>query len=243
MNNSSDLESAAALVYSLDSDGEYDDIFYDLLMEISDRDLQVPNLGEVRNQDGSVRKVKRADYSRGRKRIKTRNPWTDIYWLGLIGDPTTNDPNSRNGKEFRRMFRTPFPVFEDIVYKCRATGEPIFNYESKIICGEVTIPLELKILFVLRVLAGGLLIKDAAEMTNRFISNSEGTMFFKSFCKLFRQHFGPMFIKPLTGEALLCSLKEYAMLGLPGCVGSVDAVFVWWDCIPTLKQNLCKLII
>ena len=98
----------------------------------------------------------------------------------------------------------------------------------------------MKILFVLRVLGSGLLMKDGTEMTNRFISNTAATSFFKIFCELFRKHFGHVYIKPLSGNTMLASLKEYAFLGLPGCVGSIDAVFIPWDMVPTELSNLCK---
>ena len=57
---------------------------------------------------------------------------------------------------------------------------------------------------------------------------------------MFREHFGPLYIKPLTDEELTASLKEYSMLGLPGCAGSVDATFIPWDNVPTVLQNLCN---
>jgi hypothetical protein len=225
-------------LYLLDDADE--DLLYDAISELSEIDIQVPNLGEIRNKDGSVRKVKRTDYSRTPKRVKTKDPWNSIYWLQLISDPNTNNPSHRNGKDFRRMFRTPFPVFKDIVDKCRQTNEPFFNYENKIICGEVAIPLELKILFVLRVLGSGLIMRDGAEMTNGFISNTTGTTFFKEFCKLFRRHFGDLYINNQSDESIRNSLKEYAMLGLPGCAGSMDGVFINWDMVPNEDQILCK---
>ena len=119
---------AIALSLLLDDSGsegdELSDLFYDAIINLSEADLifQTPNLGEVRNADGTVRKVRRLDHSRGAKREKTSDPWTDIFWLQLISDPTTGDPSHRNGKEFGRMFRTPFPVFQNIVDKCRATN-------------------------------------------------------------------------------------------------------------------------
>ena len=34
-------------------------------------------------------------------------------------------------------------------------------------------------------------------------------------------------------------MKTYAMLGLPGCIGSIDATFVPWGRVPTSLGNLC----
>lgn len=233
------LEEITAL-YLLDSSASTSDLFYEAMINFSERDLNEEGSFVRRNRDGSVRSVNREDYSRSAKRVKTNNPWNEVSWLILIRKPDISTPTSRNGKDFRRMFRTPFPVFEFIVNECRATNEPAFNYEQNIKAGQVAIPLELKILFVLRVLGSGLLMRDGAELTNNFISNTEGTSFFKMFCKLFRKHFGPKYIKPLTDDALLRSMREYLMIGLAGCVGSVDGVFIPWDAIPFEDGNLCK---
>jgi hypothetical protein len=63
--------------------------------EFSDEDAEI-----LFNADGSVRKVKRVDYSRGAKKAKLANPWENCMWLTLLRDESTEDPSSRNGKEF-----------------------------------------------------------------------------------------------------------------------------------------------
>ena len=174
--NDSRNELIAATLLLLEDDLDLDD-FQAVIEEMNRYDLLqlVNNYQEVLlNKDGSERKVRRIDYSRGKKRIKSSNPWDEFYWLTLISDPNVRDPSHSNGIEFRRMFRTPFPVFEDIVSKCRETNEKEFNYEENSICNVEPIPLELKILFVLRVLATGLTLSDATDLNNKFISNSEG---------------------------------------------------------------------
>ena len=35
-------------------------------------------------------------------------------------------------------------------------------------------------------------------------------------------------------------MKQYSMLGLPGCVGSIDATFVPWDSCSANLANLCN---
>jgi len=67
------------------------------------------------NQDGSERKVDRDDYSRGPKRPKSDTPWLDCRWLLNLQDDEIKDPGSRLGKEFRRKFRVPHPVFVQII--------------------------------------------------------------------------------------------------------------------------------
>ena len=72
------------------------------------------------------------------------------------------DPTIANGKGFRRKFRTPLPVFMDIVRLCKETNDDKFNYpEYHPIDNSKNIPLELKVLFVLRILAGGIKFGDA----------------------------------------------------------------------------------
>ena len=47
-------------LYLLDDSNE--DLLFEAISELSEIDIQVPNLGEIRNKDGSTRKVKRTDY-------------------------------------------------------------------------------------------------------------------------------------------------------------------------------------
>ena len=114
--NDSRNEMIAATLLLLEDDLDLDD-FQAVIEELNRHDLLqlVNNYEEVLlNKDGSKRKVNRVDYSRKKKRIKNSNPWDDLYWLNLISDPNVRDPSHSSGIEFRRMFRTPFPVFEDI---------------------------------------------------------------------------------------------------------------------------------
>ena len=132
-------------------------------------------------KDGSVRKRKPKEGQEGlkvTKRAKNDNPWQTIYFLRLIRDPNVQDPLLRSGKEFRRLFRVPFPVFESLIQRCRATGDACFNYPDKNRNGQPNIPLELKVLTVLRILAGGLMFKDGS-LISQYISETETNRFFK----------------------------------------------------------------
>lgn len=184
-------------------------------------DVEVPEAPLLFNADGSLRKVNRTDYSRRKKDKKVGNPWETCKYLRLIRDPDVNDPTSPKGKEFRAKFRTPFPVYEVIVQMCRDTGERAFNYAETCVNGEYSIPLELKLLAAIRVLACGSgfdLVADACG----FMSRTTCNVFFKDFVRLFRRHFADKFIKPLEGASLEGSMAVYAKLGLAGCVGSID---------------------
>ena len=196
-------------------------------------------VNDIEEGDGGRRS--RIDYSRSKKRKKIENPWENIYYLKLIKTEAVKDPRTREGKEFRADFRVPFPIFNDVIVpKCRATKEKCFNYEKNAIAGVIAIPLELKILFVLRVLGSGLFIKDGVQLTTeRYMSTNAGNTFFRQFIKLFVKHFKDEYIKEeMDNETLRRTLKEYSMLGLPGCVGSIDAVFIKWNKVPYDLSNL-----
>ena len=193
--------------------------------------------------DGSrIRKVKRTDYSRGKKEMKPSegkvDPRTFLKWMLWIQDLEIRDPTSRNGKRFRNLFRLPFSIFEAIVDSCKNTGDSLFVYGLKDCTGEYSIPIEVKIMFTLRVLAGGTKIADAAELSG-FMSNSEGNRFFKKFVVKFALIFEHIHIRPLEGDELLRSMATYARLGIPGAAGSVDCTFIPWGRVPADMHNLC----
>jgi hypothetical protein len=121
----------------------------------------------IRNKDGSIKKRKRDNYERNAKRQMPNNPedtGTNLY-MQLITHPNVSDTSSSQGKQFRKMFRTPYPVFLKIVDLCRAIPGKVFNYGPKDVCGKPSIPLEIKILTVLRQLACGMKIYESAEMS------------------------------------------------------------------------------
>ena len=140
------------------------------------------------NADGSGRKRNRMDYTRTKKLPKSPDPWQQVKWLQLISDPTVNDPTSRSGKDFCKTFRVPYPLFVKMVQMCKETDDPLFNYSTTDAAGSPSIPLELKILAVLRTLGGGLKFNDASEMSG-YMSMSSLNSFFKNFNARFRIHF------------------------------------------------------
>ena len=123
----------------------------------------------ILNADGSVRQVKRWDYSRGPKEEKKSNPWEVCKYLILYRHERVNEPTSRQGKKFRRKFRLPYPVFVELVEVCKETGEPCFCYAVVTITGEYSIPLELKIMSALRVLAVGCSFDAVADMDEFYV--------------------------------------------------------------------------
>lgn len=195
---------------------------------------------QIMNKDGTVRKVRRFDYSRGERKLKSNvSPWEIVPWLIDLSNPNVRDPSKREGKEFRRKFRVPYPVFQDILMLTKDIPDRAFHHLPRTVTGAWVIPLELKILMVLRVQAGGLKFVDAAELTG-YMTEGTACAFFKHFNKMFRCFHQETIIRPLTGDAMKESMRTYAMLGLPGCVGSVDATFIPWERCNNALQNLCS---
>lgn len=224
-----------------DSSSEEENFVVDYILNDDEEEDDEEEHVQLLNKDGSIRKVKRKNYDRRPKKKKcNENPWTISPWLKLLLDPETSDANSRQGKEFRRKFRMPLKGFQDLVIKCKETNHSLFCYGAVDACGVPSIPLELKLLTVLRILGGGLSCSDGADLTGGIISESECHKFFIGFIHNFSMLFEKEFIKPLVGEEQDLSMGMYSKMGLPGCVGSIDATFVPCDMLPAEYCNLLK---
>ena len=80
-------------------------------------------------------------------------------------------------------------------------------------------------LCALRTLGSGLKFKDAREISG-YMSETTANNFFREFNKLFRLHFEDIYLNRFSGEDLQTSMLQFSMLGLPGCVRSIDATFI-----------------
>jgi hypothetical protein len=206
-------------------DEEEDDNMLDAIIEGYMKEIaELPTT--LFNKDGSVRKVNRTDYSRSAKRMRLYHA---CPWMLLISHPNVGDPASQEGKEFRQKFRVPYPVFRSIVELCLQTNDHTFNYGSYNCAGQPSIPIELKILACLRVLGNGIAFTVASELSYMSVPAIEN--FFRKFCRLFKQYYEKVYIKPLDGPALVRVMSEYSRLGLPGCIGSMDATFAAWESV------------
>jgi hypothetical protein len=161
-------------------------------------------------KDGSrKRMVNRSDYSRGPKFDRPQSdPNLTNTWMQWLNDNSINDPTSRRGKEFRARFRLAYPVFIEVVQMCKDSGDHLFNYGERDCCHAISTPVEVKVLFVLRVLAGGLRIIDGADMCEHLMSKSEGNRFFDLFIIKFCELFESEHIRPLSGDEY-CDLWQH----------------------------------
>ena len=88
-------------------------------------------------------------------------------WFKLISSSATRDPTTKEGKTFRKRFRVPFGLFLELLVYGQQLG---FELRPKSFANIEGIPLELKILGVLRVLGRGTCFDGIEELTGGWIS-------------------------------------------------------------------------
>jgi hypothetical protein len=168
------------------------------------------------------------------KRIRRKGPviWCETRWGQWLADPTLNVCDSWLWKEFRRKFRMPPALFlEHFVPEAKRLNLFDAKYKSHI-------PLEIKLMVGLRTLGRAAVMDDMAEMSG--VSVTACYTIFKDFCYGMANKFYPDYVKPPSGDYLLKVMDQYARLGFPGAVGSVDCTHVFWDKCPYDKFHMCK---
>lgn len=163
------------------------------------------------------------------------------------------------GKKFRLRFRVTHKVFEELLRECVREREggawwrfPGFNPDGSQLLqqadasGRYGPHIALKLMAALRVLGRASCFDDMTEMSG--IQEEALRTFFHEFCAHMAGELFPVWcampnkdevIKSITAQCLIRSLQiaritaVYARLGLPGCVGSTDAVHIPWLRCPT----------
>jgi hypothetical protein len=153
-----------------------------------------------------------------------RDPKSSMWWEYVLGG-TWADPTSRDGKTFRRRFRTTHDFFLGLVVRAKE----LFPMHSKPdALGRRPGPIELKVLGVLRVLGCGVCSDDCQEGTN--MDKETHRKFFHAFCHKFARKYYSLYCHGPENEADMEScMSEYASAGFPGCLGSTDGVHISWD--------------
>jgi hypothetical protein len=101
------------------------------------------------------------------------------------------------------------------------------------------VPLELKILGVLRRLGRGGSFDECWDGSS--MSEHTSRDFFYDFCSRFSQTFYSEYVTiPTSREDIDRIKRTYEKLGFPGAVGSIDAVHVRWDKCPASYRSACK---
>ena len=123
-------------------------------------------------------------------------------------------PISKDARLFRRRFRVPHAIFQQIV---SLTREKMWYKETDGI-GRPSAPLELKILGVLRVLGRGMRFDGIAELTN--ISEGAIRVYFHSFCRNFATELFSKYCKsPDSDEEIKKVTDVYERIGRGGLSG------------------------
>lgn len=211
---------------NLELDGDTD-LFTDEIFEFVMRKIILDNAETFFPEDEDSRPSKRAKYCDYRA-----EDYKLTGWGQLLEHPLLLDPESRQYKMFRQRFRLPPPLFFRLVKKCKELNVFDYIYET------VKIPLEIKVLICLRILARDHCLDDMEELSS--VPKSSVHRIFERFidgccAKLF-----PLFVKAPTGERLSKIMQTYDDLGFPGCVGSVDCTHIRWDRCPQRLQVLMK---
>ena len=178
---------------------------------------------------------KKRDFSN--RKSEKRPQYELSTWGMMLANPRSKDPGDRKGGQlFRRRFRVPFPVFEEIVAMTRTNG---WFTEGRDAVGIMAAPLELKILGVLRVLGRGYCFDGVEELC--FISGEVLRKFFHRFCECFSaKYFSVYCSAPSTAEEIAHVTGVYARMGLPGCIGSTDCVHIRWERCPAGGRSIHK---
>ena len=169
-----------------------------------------------------------------RRSSKTRNlvDYTTTKWGMLIRAEELLDPTSPKAKLFRRRFRMPYNLFSYILKRCKEKS--IF---SSVTSEHSQIPDEIKLMLCLRVLGRDNIFDDIGEMSD--MGESTALSVFTKFVLSFRINFQDEFIRIPEGEDLKKVMEIYSKLGLPGCVGSIDATHLKWAMCPKSLSNIC----
>ena len=143
---------------------------------------------------------------------------------------------SKKGKRFRRRFRVPYGIFEEI---CRSLMEEGYFAPGTCRNGWPKVMVELLVLASLRLLGSGCSFNLAEEFTN--VSAITIQEFFqKRFCKWGRELVRNLIRLPETEREIRHIVGLYERIGLPGCVGSIDCVHLVWDKCPAGYMSQCK---
>jgi len=171
---------------------------------------------------------------RKRQRLDLTRPasFAETLYGQMILHPDVNNPRKKMGKEFRRKFRLPFPLFQHLVALCREHG----------IFGQIKmskIPIEAKVLIGLRVLGSGAHTSILADCTSLFVGQSTIASIVHEFVAGVTEHLFPIYVRFPTGEELKPLMEVYSRLGLPGACGSIDCTHIRWTLCPKKFTHAC----
>ncbi len=130
-----------------------------------------------------------------RRAGKVRGDYSHSTWRKYLNVPATSplhDPTSVQAKEFKARFRIPWQFLQHFLLPWTAANFPT----KKDAVGRDPIPIEFKLLGVLRYLGRAVHFDDVAEYADIGFKGEAIRVFFHDFIRLFAMTFYPEWIKP-----------------------------------------------
>lgn len=175
------------------------------------------------------------------KVFRSRLDHTHSAWWTTLADQRTYDEHSYTGKQFRKDFRVPRCIFDELLKECQQSPVLADKEEGPGHGrGQHRVPTSMKLLACLYMLGKGCdfrtarLIAHVHETTiERFYHN------WTAFCAD-----GPVYTRWVhmwaDEAALQADMAVYSQLGLPGGCGSMDASHLPWARCPSKQTALHK---
>ena len=134
--------------------------------------------------------------------------------------------------KWRRRFRVPREVFHRLLDICRAKGLGVASGK-----GRPPHPLELKVMGCLRVLGRSACFDDLEDAT--FIDEETHRRFFHQFIAIFARGdtFAQWVSTPASQQEIMDVMSLYTLVGLSGCIGSIDCVHIPWGMCPAEDRS------
>jgi Plant transposon protein len=170
--------------------------------------------------------------------LKTESNWWKKYLSPEKKLLFDNEPLGRDATQFRRMFRVPYRIFEDHLMRLAKSKWSTWRPDKVDSYSKPVADLELKLLGAMFTL--GTAATHFAVSTNTNLSDELHRKFFNQWIVHMSSLKDDFIYLPRDLEEYNHVVGEYADMGLPGCVGSVDCVHIGWDMCPTQQQNMYK---
>ncbi|CAB1097890.1 unnamed protein product [Ectocarpus sp. CCAP 1310/34] len=138
------------------------------------------------------------------------------------------DPTSRPARRFRESFRLPYPFFVELVALVKQRDW--FPTGKQDASGRRGIPVQLKVLACLQILARGNCFADIYHMS--FISMQTAAATFHRFTRYFAREMYAEHIFLPTGDYQKKVMTQYDRLGFSGATGSTDVTHIPWGMCP-----------
>jgi hypothetical protein len=183
---------------------------------------------QLKSSQTSERKVRNGS-KRRRPVLKKDSPWQKMLDGHGKGENTIGDPETRDGKYFRRRFRMPYSLFcVTIQVMLSERWFPVYGEtgEGPLDCTKNRgASLQVKVLSVLRVLGRGVVFDECHDGSG--CGEESIRVFFHLFMPKFCESLFKSVVKPPTTEAEISETTGvYQMMGIGPAVGSTDCTHI-----------------